>query len=174
MHVSSLPGRHGIGDLGEAAYEFADYLAGAGQKLWQVLPVNPTGYGDSPYQGFSAFAGNPLFIDLDAIREQGHLTQADLEGAPAFPSQSVDFGAVIQFKLDALGRAARYFLAYATPSEREAFDAFCQQNSSWLDDYALFMACKGVHEGKVWTKWEPGYPAAQRGSAGRMEGEAGG
>ncbi len=156
MHVSSLPGRQGIGDLGQPAYEFADFLAGAGQKLWQVLPVNPTGYGDSPYQGFSAFAGNPLFIDLEAIREQGHLTRADLEGAPVFPSQLVDFGAVIHFKLDALGRAARHFLAHATLSERQEFDAFCRQNSSWLDEYALFMACKGVHQGAVWTNWEPG------------------
>src|SRR6201982_4304716 len=85
LHVSSLPGRHGIGDFGNSAHEFVDFLAASGQKIWQVLPLSPTGYGDSPYQCFSAFAGNPLFIDLEALREEGLLSGADLARAPVFP-----------------------------------------------------------------------------------------
>jgi 4-alpha-glucanotransferase len=154
LHITSLPGRHGIGDLGPSAHEFAEYLAGAGQTIWQVLPINPTGYGDSPYQGFSAFAGNPLFIDLDSLQEQGLLLAADLAGAPAFPSEYVDYGPVIEFKLAVLRRAAEKFLSQASATERQAFDAFCVQNTSWLDDYALFMACKGVYKGAVWSHWD--------------------
>jgi len=155
LHVTSLPSRYGIGDLGQSAYEFADFLAASGQTLWQVLPLTPTGYGDSPYQGFSAFAGNPLFIDLEALRAGGLLTTADLAGASALPEDYVDFGSVIKFKLAALRRAAENFFAQAPPDERHAFEAFCRENANWLDDYALFMACKEVHQGAVWTSWDP-------------------
>ena len=101
LHPTSLPGRFGIGDLGPCAYEFADFLSAAGQKLWQVLPLNPTGYGDSPYQCFSAFAGNPMLLSLERLRDQGLLEQRDLDAAPEFPAESIDFGRAIEFKMPA-------------------------------------------------------------------------
>src|SRR5215208_405762 len=107
LHPTSLPGRWGIGDLGAAAYTFVDFLAGAGQQLWQVMPLGPTGYGDSPYQGFSAFAGNQLL-------EEGLLTAEDLTGLPTFSDQHVDFGAVIPFKLAALKKSFDRFKRVAT------------------------------------------------------------
>jgi 4-alpha-glucanotransferase len=155
LHITSLPGRFGIGDLGACAYEFADFLAAAGQKLWQVLPLNPTGYGDSPYQCFSAFAGNPLLLTLERLREQGVLQDRDLAGLPTFPEDSVDYGPVIESKLGVLHLAAQTFFADASPAERAAFDRFCQDAASWLDDYALFMALKDAHRGAMWTAWDP-------------------
>ena len=110
MHISSLPSRFGIGDLGPGAFAFADFLVEAGQKLWQVLPVGPTGYGDSPYQCFSAFAGNPLFIDLEALREQGLIQVQSLEAAPVFSDDSVEYNRVIDFKYAMLREAASYRL----------------------------------------------------------------
>ena len=176
MHVTSLPSRYGIGDLGQSAYEFADFLAASGQTLWQVLPLTPTGYGDSPYQGFSAFAGNPLFIDLEALRAGGLLTTADLAGASILPEDYVDFGSVIKFKLAALRRAAEDFFAQARPDEHHAFEAFCRENANWLDDYALFMACKEVHQGAVWTSWDAAIrqrqPAALKEWAGKLSRES--
>ena len=154
LHTTSLPGGHGVGDLGRAAYEFADFLADAGQKLWQVLPLNPTGYADSPYQCFSAFAGNPLLIDLQRLRDLGVADSRLLAQAPRFCEQYVDYAAVIEFKMNVLRRAARTFLAEATGTERSQFEAFCRQHAAWLDDYALFMACKETQPGPVWTNWQ--------------------
>ncbi len=155
LHLTSLPSRQGIGDLGQSAYQFAEFLAASGQKLWQVLPLSPTGYGDSPYQCFSAFAGNPLFIDLGALLEQDLLAPLDLSSAPDFPHDYVDYGSVIEFKLAVLRRAAQKFLGDDWHPQRAEFEAFCHNNAAWLNDYALFMACKGVHRGAVWTNWEP-------------------
>ena len=151
LHITSLPGPHGIGDLGPSAYQFADFLAESRQTIWQVLPLSPTGYGDSPYQCFSAFAGNPLLLDLRALAEQGLLT---LSQWPPFPSAYVDYGAVIDFKFAELRRAAEAFLSRPAHVLRPDFDLFCRQHASWLDDYALFMACKNAHQGAVWTAWE--------------------
>src|SRR6266702_8585272 len=111
LHPTSLPGPYGAGDLGPQAFSFIEFLAEAGQKIWQVLPLNPTGYADSPYQCFSAFAGNPLLISLDLLAEQGLLSRADLAAAPAFPTSYVDYGAVITFRFAMLRRAAERFLA---------------------------------------------------------------
>lgn len=155
LHPTSLPGRFGIGDLGAEAYRFADFLEGAGQKIWQVLPLNPTGYGDSPYQCFSAFAGNPLLLSLETLVERGVLTATDLERAPAFPETEVAYARVIEWKLPLLRKAARTFASSASSSERKQWESFCRENASWLDDYALFMACKEAHGGAVWTQWEP-------------------
>ncbi len=155
LHLTSLPGRFGIGDLGPSARNFAEFLQAAGQKLWQVLPLNPTGYGDSPYQCFSAFAGNPMFLSLEYLRDQGLLRESDLTRAPQFPEDSVDYGPVIEFKMDNLRRAAHAFLADASPSDRDAFGQFCESASPWLDDYTVFMACKDAHRGTMWTLWEP-------------------
>jgi 4-alpha-glucanotransferase len=155
LHFTSLPGRFGIGDLGPCACEFADFLSAAGQKLWQVLPLNPTGYGDSPYQCFSAFAGNPMLLSLERLREQGLLQQAELNQSPAFPEDFVDYGPVIKFRMAVLRRAAQVFFADASSADRAAFEHFCESASPWLNDYALFMACKDVHQGIMWTLWEP-------------------
>jgi 4-alpha-glucanotransferase len=150
-----LPGPFGIGDLGPCAYDFADFLSAAGQKLWQVLPLNPTGYGDSPYQCFSAFAGNPMLLSLERLRDQGLLQQSDLAQSTAFPEDFVDYGPVIEFRMGALHRAAQVFFADSSRADRAAFDQFCETASGWLDDYALFMACKDVHQGTIWTTWKP-------------------
>lgn len=155
LHFTSLPGPFGIGDLGRCAYEFADFLAAAGQKVWQVLPLNPTGYGDSPYQCFSAFAGNPMLLSLERLGDQGLLQQSELDQSPAFPEDFVDYGPVIQFRMAALRRAAQAFFADASRTDRAAFDHFCESASPWLDDYALFMACKDAHQGIMWTLWDP-------------------
>ena len=156
LHVTSLPGGQGIGDLGNSAHEFVEFLAESGQKIWQVLPLSPTGYGDSPYQCFSAFAGNPLFVDLNALREQGVLSGQDLANASSLPEEHVEYVRVIDFKQGLLRKAAQAFLADSGPADRRAFDTFCQSNSEWLDDYALFMACKRLYKDVAWVYWDVG------------------
>src|ERR1700684_1753363 len=126
LHVTSLPGGHGIGDLGASAYDFVEFLVQSGQKIWQVLPLGPTGYGDSPYQLFSAFAGNPLLISLEFLALEGLLSAAELDQAPAFPAGEVDLGAVIQFKLPLLRAAYRRFQG------SQPFDSFREENAAWL------------------------------------------
>lgn len=160
LHITSLPSRCGIGDLGPGAYEFADFLAAAGQKLWQVLPLNPTGYADSPYQCFSAFAGNPLLLSFNRLREQGLLTAADVERIPSFPEDSVDYGPVITFKYALLRRAAQAFIADGARRDHAAFDRFCETASPWLDDFALFMAYKDTRRENTWATWDE--PVRQR------------
>jgi len=137
------------------AYRFADFLHSAGQKFWQVLPLNPTGYADSPFQCFSASAGNPLLISLDRLTDEGLLSRNDLRGSPVFPVESVDYGAVIEFKMPLLQRAATNFFAGASSEDRRRFEGFCQANANWLDDFALFMAVKAVHNLFAWTRWDP-------------------
>src|SRR5689334_21429863 len=151
LHPTSLPGGHGIGDFGPAAYCFIDFLQAAGQKLWQVLPLNPTGYADSPFQAFSGNAGNPLLISLDDLVGRGVLAESDLASRPPFPEDHVDFGAVIRFKLPLLRRAAENFFRSAADSEREKYVAFLQQNRAWLDDFALFSAVKEAHDLVAWN-----------------------
>ncbi len=154
LHPTSLPGRSGIGNIGRAAREFIDFLASCGQSLWQVLPLGPTGYGDSPYQCFSAFAGNPLLISLETLVEDGLLARSDLERSPDFPPERVDYGRVIEFKRALLWRAYDNFKAAATPLKAE-FELFCGHQQSWLEDYALFCSIKDHHGGVEWIKWEP-------------------
>src|SRR6266540_494247 len=161
LHPTSLPGRWGIGDLGDAAYAFVDFLTAAGQQLWQVMPLGPTGYGDSPYQGFSAFAGNPLLISLDNLLAEGLLADEDLFGAPSFPDAMVDYGAVIPFKDALLRRSFERFMAAAAPEQRDAFADFRARNHAWLDDYALFAALKQAHGGANWNTWPPETAARQ-------------
>jgi 4-alpha-glucanotransferase len=154
LHPTSLPGPHGIGDLGEAAYRWVDFLTSAGQTLWQLMPLGPTGYGDSPYQSFSAFAGNPYLVSLERLVEEGLLEAGDLESAPAFSRERVDYGAVIPFKLEVLSRSFERFEAGAKEEQRRSFERFCDRQAGWLDDYALFMAVKEAHGGKAWNEWE--------------------
>ncbi|GAB4210590.1 MAG: 4-alpha-glucanotransferase [Roseiflexaceae bacterium] len=153
LHPTSLPGRWGIGDLGAAAYQFVDFLQAAGQQLWQVMPLGPTGYGDSPYQSFSAFAGNPMLISIDLLLAEGLLAEADLVDAPQLPSHAVDFGAVIPFKQAVLRRSFERFSAETTPELRQQFNDFLAQNHTWLNDYALFAALKEAHGGAGWNSW---------------------
>ncbi|HNS51864.1 MAG TPA: 4-alpha-glucanotransferase [Anaerolineae bacterium] len=156
LHPTSLPGRFGIGDLGDEAYRFADFLKTAGQHYWQVLPLSPTGYGDSPYQGLSAFAGNPMLISPERLVETGHLSPGDLDGVPPFPADRVDFGPVIRFKDELLDRAFARFRAKAPAGQRKAFARFCEEQAAWLDDFALFAALKQANGLRPWHEWEPG------------------
>jgi len=156
LHPTSLPGGFGLGDLGAEAYRFVDFLKDAGQRLWQVLPLGPTGYGDSPYQCFSAFAGNPLLIGLERLVEKGLLSAAALRNTPNFPEEDADYGGVIAWKMPLLQSAGRNFLTHAMGETRAEFDAFCSSHAAWLDDYALFMAQKLAHGQEfIWTRWDP-------------------
>jgi 4-alpha-glucanotransferase len=163
-HPTSFPSPYGIGDLGKGAYDFIDFLAEAKQKLWQVLPLGPTGFGDSPYQSFSAFAGNPYLISPDELAKEGWLTEEDLTEIPDFDPHSVDYGPVIIYKMNLFKKAYNRFVlsegeevpqdaqvakpsgaggAAPSPSSyKRAFARFCKKNKAWLDDYALFMAIK--------------------------------
>jgi 4-alpha-glucanotransferase len=154
LHPTSLPGPFGIGEFNDNAYKFVDTLVETGQTLWQVLPLGPTGYGDSPYQCFSAFAGNPLLISLEHLVRDGALAQSDLAGAPSFAADRVNYGDVIDFKFDVLARSYVHFTNYANDAEQKAFAAFSTANAAWLDDYALFMALKEAHDGEPWVTWE--------------------
>lgn len=154
LHPSSLPGPWGIGDLGPEAYAFVDFLHATGQRLWEVLPMGPTGYGDSPYQGLSAFAGNPNLISPDRLVEDGLLRVEDLAGVHPFPEGRVDFGAVIPFKRSVLEVAYRHFHAGGRPDLQTALDEFRAEHAQWLEDFALFAALKKAHGGVEWLAWE--------------------
>jgi 4-alpha-glucanotransferase len=153
-HPTSLPGRFGIGDLGEGAQRLVRFLASAHQTLWQVLPLGPTGYGDSPYQPFSAFAGNPLLISLDELIREELLTDEDVRLEIPFPPDEVLYGPVIEFKGRALCRSYERFRAHGPESLREELAAYRAANSFWLEDYALFMALKQHYGWAAWTAWD--------------------
>ena len=164
MPVSSLPGPYGIGCFGKEAFKFVDFLADAGQKIWQLLPLSPTGYGDSPYQSCSAFAGNPYFIDLEALKEEGLLTAAQLKaeewgGNPL----EVDYGTLYTSRYKILRTAyaawrkqcrGLHGCAYYFPDD---YYAFALSNEDWLEDYALYMALKTANGMKNWVEWEKPY-----------------
>jgi 4-alpha-glucanotransferase len=161
MHPTSLPGPYGVGDFGPEAFRFVDFLSAAGQKLWQVLPLNPTGYADSPFQALSASAGNPLLISIDGLIESGLLAPTDVKSPPRFPEDKVDFGAAIAFKMPLLREAADRFFHSAPSQEKQKYDQFTRENAEWLDDFALFMAVKEANNLVEWTKW-PGDIAARK------------
>jgi 4-alpha-glucanotransferase len=154
LHPTSLPGGFGVGDLGPGAFEFIDLLASAGQRLWQVLPLGPTGYGDSPYQCFSAFAGNPLLISLERLIEDGMLTKTEAL-SQAMPPGKVDFPSVIAHRRAIWPPVLDRFETAGAPQMRDRFDRFCAAHASWLDDFALFMAVKDAQGQAAWTAWEP-------------------
>jgi 4-alpha-glucanotransferase len=153
LHPSSLPGPYGIGDLGPQIYRFVDWLASTGCRLWQVLPLGPTGYGDSPYQCFSAFAGNPYLISFDALIEERLLSRDDFAAMPAFHPSRVNYGELIPWKLDLLQKAFSHLSSKATHFRNE-FEKFRMDNASWLDDFALFMSLKEANGGGAWSGWE--------------------
>ena len=149
MHISSLPSPYGIGTFGAEAEKFADWLKEAGQKYWQVLPIGPTGYGDSPYQPFSSFAGNPLLIDLDELVEHGYLAKKSLDNSDYGADQSyVDFDIVNRNKTALLREA------FAGFTDDVGYTSFVIEEQDWLDDYALFMALKDKFGGRPWSDWD--------------------
>jgi len=154
LHPTSLPGRFGIGDLGSEACRFADFLVSTGQHLWQVLPLGPTGHGNSPYNCLSVFAGNPLLVSLEELVEDGFLEAAELDSVPLFPEQIVDYDAVVGFKMPRLRKSFEIFEERATLAMRRQFEAFCSRNASWLEDYSLFMALREAHGLASWNTWE--------------------
>jgi len=155
LHPTSLPGPFGIGDLGPEAYKFLDWMQSAGLAYWQVLPLGPTSFGDSPYQCFSAFAGNPLLVSPEFLVQDGLLTSDEIT-PPPFPRGRVDYGWVIQWKRELFTRAFARFRANGPLAIREAYDHFVNRPDvvKWLDDFALFMACKDAHGGQPWNTWE--------------------
>jgi 4-alpha-glucanotransferase len=153
LHPTSLPGPHGSGDFGEAARHFVDWLVAGGQSLWQILPLGGIGPGNSPYMSSSAFAGNVLLVDLAELRQHGWLEDADLAPLPALRAERVDFAAVVPYRMARLEKAAARFANAATPAQRQAFEAFCAAQASWLPDYALFMALTEAHPGHDWCDW---------------------
>jgi 4-alpha-glucanotransferase len=160
LHPTSLPGPHGAGDLGAAAHRFAAWLASARQRLWQVLPLGPTGYGDSPYQALSGRAGNPLLVSLEALRDEGWLRDADLSGAPAGDPARAELGPAVRWKRERLARAARSFAERAGAEAAADFEAFRVRETAWLADWALFAVLKEGQGGRAWTEWPP--PLARR------------
>lgn len=151
LPISSLPSKYGIGSFSKEAYEFVDFLKKAGQKKWQVLPLGPTSYGDSPYQSFSTFAGNPYFIDLEELIRTGLLTREEC-GSCDFGKQedAVDYGKLYQER----NRILRLACSRFEPEKAEGYPEFCRENAYWLEDYSLFMALKEAHGGKSWDHWE--------------------
>lgn len=156
LHPTSLPGRFGIGDLGPECRRFLDWMQEAGLGIWQVLPLGPTGFGDSPYQCFSAFAGNPLLVSPEELVADGLLFEADLH-SPHFPQNRVDYGPVIEWKTHLLRLVFSRFQKSGSPSMHKEFDAFKKRPDVkvWLDDYALFRVCKDLHSGVSWDQWTP-------------------
>lgn len=153
LHLTSLPGPDGIGDLGDGAFRFLDWLSDCGQTYWQVLPTGPTSYGDSPYQTLSALAGNPLLISLDDLVRAGWLQPSDLDDRPDFSADRVDYGPVIEWKQSRLQLAWEGFRREVHPSGREEFEGWCARQADWLDDFALFVAIKQEQGGAPWTEW---------------------
>ena len=154
LHPTSLPSRFGIGDLGENAYQFVDFLTNSDQQIWQILPIGPTGYGNSPYLSYSALAGNPLLISPAILQQHGLLTESELFQLPEFPLDWVDFDRVIATKMPLLRKASDRFKAQALTEEDEEFKRFCNAQNDWLSDYALFMSLKEAHHGSGWNQWE--------------------
>ncbi len=153
LHPTSLPSRFGIGDLGGNAYQFIDFLANSDQQIWQILPIGPTGYGNSPYLSYSALAGNPLLISPEILQGQGLLTTEELDKLPDFPVDQVDFGSVIANKIPLLRLASDRFKEQLSETDKEEFQRFCNGQNDWLSDYALFMSLKKVHNGASWNQW---------------------
>ncbi len=154
LHPTSLPSAFGIGDFGAEAFQFVDFLVSARQTYWQVLPLGQTGYGDSPYQCFSAFAGNIYLISPEKLVDDGFLSGDDLQNAPEFPAGRVDFGAMIDFKLPLLKKAFDNFRQTSDQNIIDEFHDFCRENNFWLEDYALFRAIKFDQDQKSWQEWD--------------------
>jgi 4-alpha-glucanotransferase len=156
LHITSLPGKEGIGTLGRNALDFIDFLADTNQQLWQILPLGPVGYGNSPYLCYSAFAGNPLLIDLFLLREEGLLSENDLDSLPRFDIRQTEFSRVEKWKVPLLKKASRNFTGNDWSLLADEYDTFTDQNGWWLNDYSLFMAAKAHFGGISWQGWPNG------------------
>lgn len=154
LHPSSFPSRFGIGDLGLEAYRFIDFLKDSYQQYWQVLPLGPTGYGNSPYMCYSAMAGNFFLISPEKLVDEGLLVSEDFANLPEFPADKADFEQVIPIKVNLLKKASENFKTHATDLQRKAFHHFCNTKGYWLNNYALFMAIKDAQNGASWHTWE--------------------
>lgn len=158
LHPTSLPSHYGIGDLGDGAYRFVDFLANSDQQVWQILPLGPTGAGNSPYLAYSALAGNPLLISLDILYGDGLLTEEDLEEIKEIFEEEnpnrVNYDLVIQQKYSLYRKAFQAFQEKDDEEYKEEFEQFCQDYSYWLEDYSLYMALKDFHDGAAWFQWE--------------------
>ncbi|MEB3213509.1 MAG: 4-alpha-glucanotransferase [Leptolyngbyaceae bacterium] len=154
LHPTSFPGHLGIGNVGPAAYPFIDFLAESQQSIWQVLPLGPTGHGNSPYMSYSSMAGNPLLISLESLGDKWLLSQEDIAQLADLPEGQIDYEAVTRAKMPLLVKAADTFKEYASDEQQAEFHDYCEHHSFWLDDYALFMALKDAHHGKRWTDWD--------------------
>jgi len=152
LHVTSLPSYGGVGDLGPAAYAFVDFLAASKQRLWQVLPLSPTGYGSSPYSALSAFAGNPILISLEKLAEAGWIAWDRIGGLPGHEGPA-DFEAAMRMKLPLIEEAAGNFVDRASDAEKAAFHKFCEENSYWLTDYAMFNVLRRSYSYASWIEW---------------------
>ncbi len=161
MHPTSFPSRFGIGDLGPQAYQFIDFLADSNQQFWQILPLGPTGYGNSPYASYSALAGNPLLISPEQLHNQGLLTDEDFANLPEFPVGTIDYEQVVQTKRRLLRQACDRFKVNASTAEQEQFHRFCETRASWLEDYALFMSLHRTFGDASWHTWEPDIAKAE-------------
>jgi 4-alpha-glucanotransferase len=154
LHPTSLPGPYGIGEIGPQARAFVECLADMKQHIWQILPLGPTGYGDSPYQSLSTFAGNPLLISFDQLVEDGLLSKAALRKFPHFDPHCIDYGEVIEARMPILKKVCHAFEKKAPPKMHADYRKFCHRERHWLDDYALFIALKNAHGGRPWIEWE--------------------
>ncbi len=159
LHPTSLPGGFGSGELGKWAYKFVDFLAESGQRLWQVLPLGPPGYGNSPYQCYSSMAGNPILVSLELLAEDGWIPREDLKEAPAFPTEKAVFEAALPFRWKMLRLAARRFFSTASEARVNEYSEFCREKKEWLDPFARFAALKEANGGVAWTDWQPGIEA---------------
>ncbi len=154
LHITSLPSQGGIGDLGPAAYDFVNFLHLSGQRIWQVLPVNPVGYGNSPYAALSAMASNPLLVSLEVLADWGWITRGRLaEAGLAGPADALDFDRVVETKLPVLREAAQKFLAQHDDEQWTRFEKFCRDKASWLDDYVAFVVLRQQQGDAIWTDW---------------------
>ena len=155
LHPTSFPSRFGMGDMGIEAYRFIDFLVESDQQYWQVLPLGPTGYGNSPYSCYSAMAGNPLLINPELLRDDELLADEDFANLPEFPLDYVDFERAIALKVPLLKKACENFKAKGSSVQQKEFSGFCESKENWLEDYALFMALKDHFGGVSWNNWEP-------------------
>ncbi len=164
LHPTSLPGQFGSGDLGAPAYHFIDWLVKAGQSLWQMLPIGPCGLANSPYMSYSAFAGNPLLIDLQELVSKGWLTQEDLHITQSFPDYRVNYSEVTAFRMRMLLKASEHFFKHGNSEDIKQFDVFCAAEKSWLEDYALFQTLNRKYAGQEWSSWDTGLAHREAGA----------
>jgi 4-alpha-glucanotransferase len=176
MHPTSLPGGQGVGTLGREAVRFLDFLQAAGMSYWQICPLGPTGFGDSPYQCFSAFAGNPYLVDFEDLAERGLLTAEEIEPVRRLPRDKVDYGGLYREKWPILKKAFARFQAAGNPNlGAQSYEEFKEAHAAWLEPYALFLAIKDEQGGGAWTNWPPElrqYAQAAKGPAAKRLGAA--